>query len=271
MSDADAAQPTEGGGQDGGQQGGGHPSWDVDRYPADLRDFATEVLRDHDGDVTKRFQQHAEYRKQWEPFEKINGLRDVDPEDLQGLLQFHQQISTPEGQQAFMDNMLSQVEEDQWAQIGQENGWLDDEDQGDGYDDEDQGNEGMLSKIQELLDQRLGPVEEWTQQQEQRQAEQEIDQTIDKELADLHEQYGEFDDDTVQALALLYDGEDALQQGLAKFFEIQGDSQQDLIGRKTNQPDLALSGGQADTEPEAFTGLRDPRLKQATMRRFQGQ
>lgn len=262
------AQPEEGQEQGGQEQSQGHPSWDLSRYPADMRDFAKQVLSDHDGDVTRRFQEHAEYKKGWEPFESIEGLRDMDPEEVAGLVEFRNRLMSEGGEQEFINGLFDpEVEgsEDRWAQIGQANGWLDDDEGDDDVDDD--GSPDIDAKLQE----HLAPMQQWIAQQEQQREEQQLDQEIDQELNGLHEEFGEFDDETVQALSLMYDGDDALRQGLAQYFKIRGDSQQELVGSKQNQPDPALSGGRADTEPEQYKGFKDPRLKQNAMRRFSGQ
>jgi hypothetical protein len=270
------AQPEEGQEQGGQEQSQGHPSWDLSRYPADMRDFAQQVLRDHDGDVTRRFQEHAEYKKGWEPFEQIEGLRDMDPEEVAGLVDFRNRLMSEGGEQEFINGLFDpEVEgsEDRWAEIGQQNGWLDDDDaEGDGYgDDGDEAGSARERQLEQKLEELQNIVTGRFQQEDMQRETEQLDQEIDQELNGLHDEFGEFDDEAVQALSLTFDGDDALRQGLAYYFKIRGDSQQELVGSKQNQPDPALSGGRADTEPEQYKGFNDPRLKQNAMRRFSNQ
>src|SRR4051812_8173058 len=200
MADETAVAQPEGEGQEqGGQeQGQGHPSWDLSRYPADMRDFAQQVLRDHDGDVTRRFQEHAEYKKGWEPFENIEGLKDMDPEEVAGLVDFRNRLMSEGGEQEFIHGLFDPEQnpgaEDQWAEIGQQNGWLDDEDSEGEHDGENGGSDDAVrQELAELKDFVAGRF----QQEDMQRQEQQLDHEIDAELQGLHEEFGEFDDETV--------------------------------------------------------------------------
>ncbi|MDE2102251.1 MAG: hypothetical protein KGL39_33710 [Patescibacteria group bacterium] len=64
---ADDAQPQEG-------QGGAAPYTDyLERFPEEHRELAESVFKEWDGSVTKRFQEHADFRRQMEPFQQFQG------------------------------------------------------------------------------------------------------------------------------------------------------------------------------------------------------
>jgi hypothetical protein len=84
---ADAVQPEVEGQGDSGT--GGAPPYQeyLDRIPEELRGQVEPVFRDWDGRTTQRFQEAAEYRRAWEPYEQL-GVQQVSPQEVAWLLQF---------------------------------------------------------------------------------------------------------------------------------------------------------------------------------------
>jgi hypothetical protein len=105
----DAVQPEQGQGQTIGEQSsavqGEQPQGPQDDSQGlfDLGDIADPAVRseveriakDIERNVNQRFQSHAEYRKQWEPYEEL-GLTDLDPEGVAGMLGIFEQLANPE-------------------------------------------------------------------------------------------------------------------------------------------------------------------------------
>jgi len=82
---ADPVQPPESG---QGEQGGGAPYQEyLDRIPEEVRGQVEPVFRDWDGQVTQRFQDAAEFKRTWEPYEQL-GVHQVAPNEVQWLMQF---------------------------------------------------------------------------------------------------------------------------------------------------------------------------------------
>jgi hypothetical protein len=138
--------PAGGGGEPSGEQGGqGGGGGGDDLYgpyladvPEELRPLVTEPLKRQNSDFTRRFQEAAQFRQQFEPLSKIEGLTDMDPEGLQALLAFSQeQLSGPEKFNPWLRDLALNdpdaqiLDEDTWTQVGQARGWL-----GEGEDDE---------------------------------------------------------------------------------------------------------------------------------------
>src|SRR4051812_42386476 len=104
MSDAGAApaagaQPGAEGADGQGQAGapdnpnGLYP--DLSGVPESVRAQVESLLKEYDGNVTRKFQEAAEYRKQWEPYGEL-GITDVDPTELSDLMAFREIASDPE-------------------------------------------------------------------------------------------------------------------------------------------------------------------------------
>lgn len=69
------------------------------QYLADVseehRPIVEPFIKKVEGDTTKRFQEHAEFRKTWEPYSEL-GLTDIPPQDLQGYLDVIAALSDPQ-------------------------------------------------------------------------------------------------------------------------------------------------------------------------------
>lgn len=270
---AAAAQPSgegQGGAAEEGQNGSG--LYDLSHIDPEIRPLVEGELKKFDGNVTKEFQKRAEAQKQWEPYEKL-GLRDVPMEEMQELLEFRKLAQNPEQFKQWLSDVSEQVgvggdlDFEKWSQMGQENGWYED----DGSIVEPEFNPQDLEKrIVESVQQQMAPLMEQFRKQETESRVNAQTQQIQSTLSELHEKHGEFDDEAVKRLALSFQDEpDAIQQGFDLYMKITGQSQSDLIEGKANgQPGQALNGGTPDTTPEKFTGFGDPRLKAAALARF---
>lgn len=61
----------------------------LSRIPEEQRGVVEPVFKDWDANVTRRFQEASEFRRQWEPYGDL-GLTEYDPGYLQQLLQLGQ-------------------------------------------------------------------------------------------------------------------------------------------------------------------------------------
>jgi hypothetical protein len=82
-----------GGAGDGGDGASGPIPWDLSSVSEELRPHVEAALKGVEGGVTKRFQEHADFRKQWEPYAGVEGLSEISPEDMARLVAFHQTAS----------------------------------------------------------------------------------------------------------------------------------------------------------------------------------
>jgi hypothetical protein len=282
------------GGEAGGEGGGGNAQeggsleglYDLSSVPEELRGYVENVAKQIQGNVTRSFQDHADFRKTWEPFSQVDGLTEVPPEELTELVQFREIASDP----AKFDDWLVQVAsamaeadpgrfEAVFGRLGQETGLLDPDD--DGESGEDGGafdQEAMREMFTELLDERLGPIEQHVNTSSQEARVQAAQAHIASEIEavqQLHkDQFGEdeeLDEDAIahiKALAFAHDGaEDAIRKAYAQHLKVTGQAQGELIDEKLGQPRPGVNGGRADTAPETFSA-QDPALKAAALQRL---
>ncbi len=98
-----AVQP-EGQGQSDAQTG----LYDLSTVPEEYRSHVEQVAKDIDRNVNAKFQEHADFRKQWEPFQEL-GLHEYDPEGVGALLHLATQLS--QGGDSARDALLGLAEE----------------------------------------------------------------------------------------------------------------------------------------------------------------
>jgi hypothetical protein len=260
--------PAGGGGDPSGEQGGqGGGGGGDDLYgpyladvPEELRPLVTEPLKRQNSDFTRRFQEAAQFRQQFEPLSKIEGLTDMDPEGLQALLAFSQeQLSGPEKFNPWLRDLALNdpdaqiLDEDTWTQVGQARGWLG---EGEGYEGGDEGDD-MPSWAQELRE-GLQSVQQHIGAQQQAQAAEQASAEFAQRFADLYREHGDVDAETHDAivdLALSMQQRDPNEQDpVGRAFERitkirgtrEGDEVEERLARRNG---ATLSGGQPDTAP----------------------
>lgn len=280
-----AAQPAEappnGGDPTAESQGGIGDLYDLSATPEELRPYMEQELRKVNANVEQKFREHADFRKQFEPFDGIEGLTDVPREELEGLVQLRGLVQ--EAEQGKPEAL-----QQWWDQVGEEMGFFDDGDPagaggegGDGFEPEGFEDEpppwaSEMAERLEKLEQGIGPLSEHVSSQEQIQRQQAAEQWTRGEFDKLKEEHGEFDQDVVGRLAMSYTDEngaltdDAIVRGFEDYRKITGQAQGELVDGKASQPGPATSGGSPDTSPEEFHSLDDPDLKAAAKARFAG-
>lgn len=281
-----ATDPAAAGGQAGGEggQGGQGDSasvdglYDLSSVPEELREYVENVAKQIQGNVTRRFQEHADFRRTWEPLSQVDGLTDVPPDELSELVQFRQIASDP----ATFDDWLVQVAsamaeadpdrfQSVFGQLGEQTGLFGEEGGEGGEPGGDM--ESLREMFAEMLDERLGPIEQHVNTSSQEARVAAAREQIQTELADVQkkhkDQFGEdLDEDAInhiRQLALSYPPENAIREAYGQHLKITGQAKGELVDDKLNQPKPGVNGGRADTAPEAFShgdpGLRDAMLQ----------
>jgi hypothetical protein len=214
MSDQSTPTPAQPEGQ-GGEEANGTGLYDLASAPEEYRPFLEAELKKMEGNATRKFQEAAEFRKQWEPYAEMN-LQDVPPEELQGLLQLRELAND---EQAF----------DAWlTDVAKARGILDGE-PAEEEDDDDDDDLDLAELVSKQVQEALAPV---------------MQQGLQLE-----------DDDrqAIFALAAQVPDEEidtAVQKGLQAFLRIRGGAQRDLVQSKATQPSGAMEGSTPNTKPD---------------------
>src|SRR5215216_3395957 len=113
MSDASgsaAAVQTSGepGGAEGTEQQPGLGLYDLSGAPEELRPFLEQELKKYDGNVTKKFQEHADFRKRFEPYQDLD-FGDVPADELGELLQLRQVFQDPQQTQEWLSALNEEL------------------------------------------------------------------------------------------------------------------------------------------------------------------
>lgn len=212
--------------------------YDLSAAPEHLRPLLEQELKKVDANVTRRFQEHADYRKRFEALEGIEGLTDVPAEELSQLLEFRDIASNPEQFESW------------WYQVGSELGFFEDDGTGpDAETGEEPTGQGdpQVAQLVETVQQLSQRLEEFESRGESEKAKAEARQEIDRQLGELRDQHGEFDENLVLRLARDYAEEpDAIQRGFDDYLRITGQAQSQLVEDKLDQPGPANGGGRPD-------------------------
>lgn len=251
VTQASDVQPT--GENPGASQGGASQNglYDLTAVPEHLREAVSPILKDIEGNVTKKLMEAADFRKTWEPYSEL-GITDVDPEELSELLAFRELAQDPDQFRQWYD------------QVGSELGFSNQEQ---GQEDLDLGDDfGMVSKsdveqmVQERLQEALAPFQQQIQEQQFEKAVQTELETIEKELDGLQEEHGDFDREKVLRLAAAYgDEKDAIQRGYQDYMDIVSGAQKNLVSDKLGQPSTPENGGVPNTAPQPVTDFNKAR------------
>lgn len=232
----------------------------LDSVAPEIREQVEPLFKEFDGNVTKKFQEHAEYRKGWTPYEEL-GIKDVPPEQLQELLAFAQMANDP---QRF----------DQWLQSqATERGLLQEQRDSD-FDLEDNSVEDrLLEKVAELINPLKEQLSEQSQAKLVESAEAEINGVLSSILSD-HKDLPESARDAIEALAYRYtdepglSGKEVVEKGFADYQSLLGQGEKGLFVKKAQQPGTPEGEGPASTADEKITTFGDPRLKAQARERF---
>lgn len=265
--DVQPAAPAEGQGAD--TTDAGYAQY-LDSVAPEIREQVEPLFKEFDGNVTKKFQEHAEYRKGWAPYEEI-GINNLDPDQVKGLLEFANMANDPEQFSAW------------WKAAGDEMGLFDKfaSSPDDLELEDDLSQEKIAELVEKQVAEKLGPVEQTLQQQEQdrkaAQANEEVAnamKSIRSENTSLFEGDESKQEETERMIARLaysYSDDNSLspsemiQKGFEDYQNLIGQGEKSLFADKSNQPPPPEGAGGADTSPEKIASFDDPRLKTAAL------
>lgn len=239
---ADFVQPEEG---QGGEGTGGDPPYAdyLSRIPEEVRGQVEPVFKDWDAQTTRKFQEHSEYRKQWEPYEQ-SGINQLDPETVQWLTQFAGALDNPQAIQ-------------EWFQAYAQQHGLQQEAPAQESFDEQFAYEDPNTQLKQMLDTSLSPIQQrleqfaqWQEQQEQAAAFNQAQQYISSQVDALKQKHPQEFDSTaekaVEQLVAQYidsDPRNAVPRAWADWQQIRNTLEKQTLQGKTNQGAGAEAGG----------------------------
>jgi hypothetical protein len=252
----DGVQPDAGQG-DGGSTPGDLPYADyLNRLSEEVRGEAEPIFADWNANVNRKFEEHAAYRKDWEPYEP---LRQHTPDQLQEALQFANAAQNdPAALRAWLDQVHGPVTPAQEPQQPSEDfAFLDPQQQ-----------------YEKTLEERLGPLQqqleqftEWRAKLEQQAVEAQINEQIEAAIAelkageakDLPKEILDGFDATIKRFASEYaeagaNPRDVVAKGWADLQAILNVAQKAALQSKVNQPETPAEPGPGDVAPPALKG-----------------
>jgi hypothetical protein len=231
--------------------------YDLDSVAPEIREQFIPHLKAIEGNVTKKFQEAADFKKEWAPYEEL-GLKDMKPEELQGLLEFAKMANDPEQFGQWWQNAGKEM--GLFEQFGGQENDLDLEP----LDDLSQ--EGIEKLIAEKVAEATTPIQEKFQAQEQERLEAQASEEITSQLEQIRKDNPNLPEDAEDAivrLAYSFSDEDPnpIQKGFEVYEQLIGQGEKGLFAQKSEQPQTPEGPGAASTSPEKLTSFSDPNLK----------
>lgn len=246
-----AGQPSE------GQAGTGAPDVPYQEYlnrvPEEVRGDIAPIFHDWNSAANRRFEEHAQYRKQWEPWEQA-GLNQYQPQDVQGALEL---LNDPQRLREWADQTYGPAQAQQQPQQPQ-----------DPYQE-------LYQDPVQQLDERLKPIldrieqfdQRW-QQMEQQQQQAHVASVIESEIAKLREQHGSSLPEKVDLDDIIHrfsqphlqpgaDPAQVVQNAWQDFQALQNQLSTHAIQQKVDQPRTPVTGGEADLSVEKPKSLAE--------------
>lgn len=223
----------------------------LDKLPEDIRGDVEPVFKEWDSNVTKKFQEAADYRKQWEPFEGLN-LNDVPRDELENLIALRSLAAeSPEGfDQWLMDTAIER------GLMGQ-----------DQLQEDDESYEDPLSPIQSELQQ----LKEWKEQQENEARISEAMKFVEQQVEEAAQKHPDVPQELAEQFLAAYaesDPENAVSLAYEAAEKWMAQIQQGMVQDKLAQPEAAEQGSRADGSPEQIKDFKA--ASQAALARLQG-
>lgn len=226
----------------------------------EMHDAVIPALKAQDASFTKRFQALSEKTK---PFEEL-GVFDMDPEQVGSYLGLANAL---EAAQSGDEDAIGAVQE-WWDQVGEALGFYDLKDKESGeseVDDEDFDpfDKSQLSKmLQEQIQEQVGPLAEFIQNQQQTQAEREAlaqaEAQIEEQIAGLKSENPDLTDEVIEEVLELAEmfvdeTDNPVAAGFEKYKSLLSKGESQLFQKKAAQPGTPEGSGPADTAPPQVT------------------
>lgn len=256
--DAGGVQPDQGQG-DAGEAGDSPYSEYLSRFEDDdARQIAAEAFKEFDGKTTQRFQDAANFRRQWEPYQET-GIADMDPEMVSWLAQFGGIVNDPRAVQSWYEQYAQQQ--------GLESGG------GEDTTFDEYGSQLDQNTIKQLIQQELAPYgqlleqhgQRW-QETDQQQAERQLEEQIDAQHAPLEKKYGDaYNRNKAEQYALDFADENpdnAIALGWQAWMKERSQIEQDALNKKLGVPPGAEPGGQPDSNLPTPKRIDDPEVRE---------
>lgn len=256
----------------------------VASQPEELRPYLIDVLRQQDAKITPRLQEAARLRERFEPYAQVEGFDSLQPEDIKEFIDFRSEIlSDPATLGAWMGWMVQEnpevlpnIPEDLWEHIGTENGWFDGGGEGEEAPPADDGPPAWFEQYAREQEERLAPVLQTVQTQQQEQELGQIRERFTARLGELEGEHGELDDggrNAVLRLATSYaqTSDDPIGDAFAELMRLTGRAEGEATDRKLAEQNggPVLRGSTPDTSPPQYAH-NDPELRKAALARFRG-
>lgn len=258
---ADPVQPEPGQGEEG--SGSPYDSY-LSRIPEQVRGEVEPVFKDWDANVSRKFQEAADFRKEWEPYQEL-GVQQVPPDEMQWHLTFRDALQN--NPQAVVDWAREFAQE---RGISLEQAVQEAQQQDTGLDEFGSFDQQALQTHLAPLQQQMEQITAYIEQQQQQAALSQAQQQVEKQLDELKAQHpNEYVREEVELFLDRHrdKGLQAVQAAFADAQKWKAQLQKQFVESKANVPPGAEHGGGADGSVEPAKTL--PEARAQAMARFE--
>lgn len=243
----------------------------IEDVPSEYRQHIDPILRQMDTNANKRISDVNEKLEQWAPYEQL-GVRDaIDPETMQGLINFVEMLGSAQENPAEL--------KDWWDTLGKEFKFFDsgqEENENELFEENENGNEtpnirDMVQEVmQEVVQEHIAPLQEKMQNDQRDQQLGQVNERIDNEFGEIQGKFGKFSDDEkknseiearIIRLAIPYanenNGEGSILKGFEEYQSILKDGEGSLFQEVSNQPAKPEGPGTPDTTKDKPTDMKE--------------
>ena len=228
----------------------------LEKLPEDIRGDVEPIFKEWDSNVTKKFQEAADYKNQWEPYSDL-GLNDVPREEVENLLALRNLAeSDPEGfdtwlrETASERGILGDSLEDQLAPF-----------------DEDGETDPFEEKLNPIMSE-LEQLREWRESQDQESRVAEAMSVVESQVEEMKVKHPDVPQELAEQFLASYaesDPHNAVPLAFEAAEKWIAQIQQGMMKDKLDQPEAAENGSVADVNPERVTTFAEA-SKQALAR-----
>jgi hypothetical protein len=230
----------------GGSEGQGDTPYGeyLERVPEAVRGEVEPIFKEWDANVTKRFQEASEFRKQYEGLAEL-GVGDVPRDELENLIALRElAANNPEGFDAWL--------RDTATQRGLLPGELD---------------ESQVDEFGDPVDEKIAPLQQeieamksqFEQQQEAARI-AEATKQVEAQIAEQEKAHPDVPRDLAEqffAAMAETDPNTAVERSFAEAEKWMNQIQKQTLAQKVEQPRASESGSQADGSPEPVRNFKD--------------
>lgn len=248
-------------GNEGNEGGGLDPNLypGIDKVPAQYREHIDPILKEINNNANTHISKVNSELEAWKPYAEL-GLRDIEPEQVEGLIQFYQMVANAEDDPSQLQAW--------WSNLGEQMGWTGEGEEGEFEEEEGEPeSEGLtLDDVRGVVEELVSPLYDERDQEGQVRGEEQADRIITDEFTKIKQDNPglELDEDMETAIAtfgMKYPGPSgSILKGFEDYKAFVEKTQGKLFTKVEGAPNPGEGPGTPNTAPPRIKSMKDATL-----------